>query len=356
MINERPRRNEMKNTLYNILLIAILVFAGFGCSGGGGNSNPTQPNPSGQQGNPNLGTISGRIVDLEGHPIGGSNVDVQLFDEVMNPLSALFHPASSGPLVGEFTFSNLPLNTTIVLTAEHRDPTIGRLIGYDRNIRFTNPGHEDLGNCIMSSEQLTLGWSAYATKKYNLALYHFKRALNTRYADAVLTQSSSAYNGIGWLYVKRGRDLSGSGPANQGFQWQEGINNLKLASANPNDADAYVGMAGAYMTLVAQTVLLEPDQFDGKQFIYGYLNLYQDDALKALDGALKAAPEYDCAHDDIMADDLRACQLYNKYLVGETITQDMIDDLITSNDLNVGSLQLLTALSELIAFDADPKL
>ena len=35
-----------------------------------------------------------------------------------------------------------------------------------------------------------------------------------------------------------------------------GFKDSDIAVANPNDADAYVGMAGAYMTLVANTLLL----------------------------------------------------------------------------------------------------
>lgn len=341
----------MKKILYYIpLIIALLLM--LGCSGG--KDDPITPgNTSGQQqGNPNLGTISGRVVDLEGTPLGGVFVDVQIFDELMNPLSAVYHPESTGPLVGEFIFSNLPLNTNMVLKIDHTDPTVGRLLGYDRTIRFVTASHEDLADCVLNNEQLMLGWAAYNAKQYNLSLYHFKRALNTRYADG-LTKSSSAYTGIGWVYCKRGQDMSGTGPANRGFEWGDALTNFNTAVSNPNDADAYVGIAGTYMTLVAHSILFDPLQYGGAMFIYGYTNPYMDEATEALEKALDIAPEYQCAHDDIKADDLRACLLYNKYLIGESVTADEVQALLTSEDLNVGSQQLLTGLSSLIEFDSN---
>jgi tetratricopeptide (TPR) repeat protein len=341
----------MKKILYYIpLFIALLMM--LGCSGG--SSDPITPgdNTGQQQGNPNLGTLSGRAVDLEGTPQGGVFVNVQLFDELMNPLSAVYHPDSTGPLAGEFVFNNLPLNTNMILKIEHADPTVGRLIGYDRTIRFTIAGHQDLADCVMNNEQLMLGWAAYDAKQYNLSLYHFKRALNTRYADA-LTKSSSAYTGIGWVYCKRGQDWSGTGPANRGFEWGDALSNFNTAVSNPNDADAYVGIAGTYMTLVAHTILYDPVQYGGAMFIYGFTNPYMDESKEALEKALAIAPDYQCAHDDIKADDLRACLLYNKYLIGESVTNDDVQALLQSEDINVGSMQLLTGLSEIIEFDSN---
>lgn len=343
----------MKNYFYYIAVILFITIIA-GCSGGT-DPDPITPPSGQQQGNPDLGTISGRIVDLESTPIGGVFVDVQLFDEDMNPLSAVYHPEEAGPIAGEFTFTNLPLYKTIILKAEHQDVAIGRLIGYDRVLYFTSGGIEDLGQCIMNSEQLMLGWSAYKAKKYNLALYHFERAQNTRYAD-VLSSSSSAYTGNGWVYAKRGRDMSGSGPSNRGFEWNDAISNFDVAVANPNDADAYVGMAGAYMTLIANTLYLDTIQYagwGGDVRLYGFTNPYMPDALDALDRALTVNPEFDSSHDEITADDLRACQIYNRYVIGESIHQTDIDELIISSDLNVGSLQLLSSVADFIEFDSN---
>jgi len=356
-MNEIPRSKIMKKSLHNTLLILILIMGLVaGCSGG--KTDPTQPLPSdphGQQGNPNLASITGRVVDLEGTPCGGVFVDAQLFDEQMNPLSAVFNPPETGPLTGEFQFLNLSLGRTIILKIETSNATIGRLIGYDRIFFFNSPEHVDLGDCVMSNEQLELGWANYGVKQYNLALYHFRRALNTRYADR-LTQSSSAFTGIGWVYAKRGRDMSGGPIYNRGYEWYDAIAQFNTAKANPNDADAMVGLAGCYMTLVGTSVLLEPNQYDNEMFFYGYINPYMDEAVAALNQALAVAPEYECSHDIIHADDLRACVLYNRYLTGQTITQNEITELVVKPDLNVGSLQLLTDLADLIEFDTQPQL
>ncbi|MFH1514216.1 MAG: hypothetical protein ABIG42_02020 [bacterium] len=338
----------MKNTLYYISIILVLFILN-GCSGG--ESNPTAP-PSGQQTpDPTLGAISGRLLDLEGKTMGGVFVKAQIFDENMEPITAVVNPDATGPIAGVFNFTNLPLNKTLIFKAEHEDLAVGRLIGYDQVLFFTAPGNQNLGDCVMNNEQLMLGWSSYKVKKYNLALYHFNRALNTRYADA-LSQSSSAFTAIGWVYAKRGQDTTTSGPSNRGFEWTDALSNWDVSIANHSDADAYVGMAGTYMTLVANSILLDPVQYGGKMFIYGFTESYNDDALDALDKALVADPDYDSAHDIITADDLRACQLYNRYITGEQILQNEIDQLIVSNDLNVGSLQLLTSLANLIEFDA----
>ena len=338
----------MKNSLYYISIILVLFILN-GCSGG--DSTPTAP-PSGQQTpDPTLGSIGGTLFDLEGTTVGGPFVAAQVFDENMEPLTAVVNPDKKGPIAGMFHFANLPLNQTLIFKAEHEDSSIGRLIGYDRILFLTSPGNVDLGDCVMNNEQLTLGWSSYKVKMYNLALYHFNRALNTRYADS-LSQSSSAFTGIAWVYAKRGQDTTTLGPSNRGFEWTDALGNYDVAIANHSDADAYVGMAGTYMTLVANSVLLDPVQYAGKMFLYAFTDSYNDDALDAIDKALIADPDYDSAHDVIKADDLRACQLYNRYIVGEEIQQTEIDELIISNDLNIGSLQLLTSLANLIEFDA----
>jgi len=345
------------NKVLNILIIlAVIATLSLGCSGGG-DKNPVQPGngPSGQQGNPNLASVSGRVVDLEGTALGGVFVDLQLFDQQMNPLSATYNPPASGPLTGMFSFLNLPLGKTIILKIDTADQSLGRLLGYDRILRFDQPESVDLGDCILSNEQIDLGWANYGAKNYNLALYHFQRAFNTRKADA-LTRSSSAYSGMGWVYAKRGRDMSGTGVPNRGFDWNDALANFSKAAVNPHDADAFVGMAGTYMTLVGTTTFLELQQYNGQQFFYGYINPYMDESNAALDMALAAAPNYHSSHDIITANDLLACKIYNSYLMGESVTQQQINDLIVKPDLNIGSLQLLTSVADCLEFDTQPQL
>ncbi len=345
----------------SMIIIVILLAAGaFACGGG---SDPVVNDP-GVSGNTGGATLTGRILDREGNPVGKPWVDIKLTVSGGGDISPALQPQDSGPDAGVFRFIGLPMGIPMTLEIGLFQVSIGRNLGYIHKLTLTTVGTYDLGDIVLENDFLDNGWNSYLAKDYTLALINFNRAFEDRFLQADLTYSSSAYTGIGWVYAKRGKDCttslyyvddSGWVDSMNSYEWDQAILNFDHATANLNDVDAWVGMGGTYLTLLGQSnkdpVLVGP-------WIpyYGFISYYFDDAQSALEKALILDPDYKCSHDKICANDLRATILFLKWMQGQQVTVDDVNALSTSPDLNQGSLQLLEIMPDIINYNPFPQL
>ncbi len=346
-----------------ILILTILLVASAPACGGG--SDPVV-NPPGGQGNTSGATLTGRILDREGHPAGQPWVDITLTVAGGGEISPAQQPAGEGPDAGVFQFIGLPTGIKMVLNIGLFQVSLGRNLGYIHELTLTSSGTYDLGDIVLENDYLDNGWASYVTKDYSLALLNFNRAFEDRFIQADLSYSSSAYTGIGWVYAKRGKDNTtglyyidpDTGEwldSMNSYEWDQALLNFDRAIANTNDSDAWVGMGGTYLTLVGQSskdpVLIGPEIP-----FYAFISFYFDDAQKALDKALLVDPGYRCAHDKITADDVKATLLFLRWIQGQQVTVQEVSDLAKSPNLNQGSMQLLTVLPDLINYQPFPQL
>jgi tetratricopeptide (TPR) repeat protein len=246
----------------------------------------------------------------------------------------------------------------LTFEVEHVNQAAGRNIGYVQEIFFSSPGVINLGFVRLDNPWLQLGWDSYKQKDFHQSLYYFNRALNSRKLSAVtddFTLSSSAYNGIGWVLVKRGKDNFATNPMFPGFEWDQGIIHLDKALNYQKDADAWVGKGGALMTMVAD-VYPDPVQLGPILPIYAYVKFHFNEAYECFDHALINEPDYLCEHDLISADDLRVAQLFITWLEGGTVTLSAIEDYTDNGDINEGSMQILSILPDLLLYEPYPQL
>lgn len=352
----------MKLRYFTIAILIILLAAGASACGGGG-SDPVVNDPAGQ--GPTDGTsLQGRILDREGNPVGTPWASVQLTDVGGGNIAPSLQPVDSGPSAGMFRFSNLPMGVPLTLEVGLYQLSTARNLGYIHTVTLTSAGTFDLGDIVLENDFLDNGWNAYISKDYTLAIQNFQRAFYDRFIQADLTYSSSAYTGLGWIFAKRGKDTqSGIFLFQDGswvdtinsYEWDQAIINFNSATNNLQDADAWVGMGGCYLTMLGDAnkdpVLLGP-----WLPFYGVLTYYFNDAETAIEKALAAAPDYNCSHDEITSDDLKATLLFLDWIQGGGVTETEVEMLKQTGQLNDGSMQLLEIFPDLINYNPYPQL
>jgi hypothetical protein len=347
-----------------IVTLSILLAVGaFACGGGG--KNPIQDDTHNQN-NTGGATLSGRVLDRERTPVGQPWVTVKLSAVDGSAVAPAQQPESTGPDAGKFEYLGLPIGIPMVLEIDLFQVSMGRNLGYIHQLTLTSSGTFNLGDIVLENDFLDMGWSSYVAKDYVTAVLNFNRSLEDRFVQANLSYSSSAYTGLGWVYGKRGKDnqtglkyVDGTtgewlGTINS-YEWDQALLNFQTATANPKDSDAWVGMAGTYITLVGQgnkdPVLIGP-----YIYFYGFLHYYFPDAQNAIEKALVVDPDYECAHDVISADDLNATLLFLKWMQGQTVNPEQVSTLSKSANINEGSRQMLEALTDLILYNPYPQL
>jgi hypothetical protein len=345
-----------------ILTLSILLAAGtFAC--GGGSKDPINPhNPDDSGG----ATLIGRILDREGDPVGLPFCEVKLTDSSGSVITPAQQPKATGPDAGKFQFLGLPTGIPLTLEISLLQVSMGRNLGWIQHLNLTSSGTVDLGDITLINDFLQLGWNNYVSKDYSGAILNFNRSMEDRFVQTSLTESSSAYTGLGWVHAKRGKD-SHTGlmyvdpDTNEwmdtinSYEWDDAITEFKTATSNLNDADAWTGMGGTYLTLVGQA---NKDPYIIGPYIpfYAFLHYYFTESSNALDKALQVAPNYNCAHDEISANDIRATLLFLRWMEGTTVTEQDIANMNLSSDINQGSKQLLDAMVDLVQYNPFPQL
>jgi hypothetical protein len=353
----------MKLRYTAIMILTVLLAAGALACGGGGADPIVNPTPQDTTGG---ATLIGRILDREGTPVGKPWVNIVLVTGSGGEITPSLQPQETGPEAGMFSFLGLPMGVPLTLEIGLMQPAIGRNLGYIHSLTFTSSGTFDLGDIVLENDFLDNGWSAYISKDYSLAVLNFTRAFNDRFLQANLSYSSSAYTGLGWVYAKRGKDATTGlyyiDPDTgewldyiNSYEWDQALAQFDRAIANWDDADAYVGMGGTYLTLLGQSnkdpVLIGPEIP-----FYSFIEFYFDDAEDAIERAMVAAPNYTCAHDEISADDLRATLMFLRWVQGGMISVSEVSALAASPQLNQGSRQLLEVMPDLIEYNPYPQL
>jgi hypothetical protein len=347
---------------FSIMILSLLLAVGaFACGGGGKDPVNNDPHNQGTTG----AKLMGRVLDREGNPAGKPWVTTKLTTSSGAEIAPAQQPASTGPDAGKFEFLGLPVGVPMTLEIELFEVSIGRNLGWIQQVTLTSSGTYDLGDLMLENDFLDMGWSSYVAKNYPTAILHFNRALADRFVQSKdLTYSSSAYTGIGWVYAKRGKDHQSGLQLVDGdtwidtlnsYEWDQAITQFKIATSNPQDADAWAGMAGTYLTLVGQA-MKDPILTGPWIPYYGYIHFYFPESEDAIDKALQADPNYKSAHDEISANDLRATKLFLRWIRSESITVNEVVTLSQASDLNQGSMQLLEVLQDLILYNPYPQL
>jgi len=357
--------NKMKLRHIAITILIVLLSAGALACGGGG-SDPVQPDDSNPQANTGGATLTGRILDREGTPVGTPWVEISLKVQGGGNITPSMLPVDDGPNAGVFEFIGLPSGIPVTLEIGLFQVSLGRNLGYIQTLTLTSAGTFNLGDIVLENDFLDNGWSAYVSKDYSLAILNFNRAFTDRFLQADLSYSSSAYTGLGWVYAKRGKDhttgLQYVDPDTgewldtiNSYEWDQALLNFDRAITNPDDADAYVGMGGTYLTLLGQANK-EPVLIGPEIPFYTFINWYFDEAGEVLNKALLADPNYMCFHDEITADDIHATLLFLRWMQGEAVMMSEVTNLQLSGDLNQGSLQLLSVMPDLLNYQPYPQL
>jgi len=360
------RRNyEMKTRHYLLIALTILLAAVALACGGGGNDPVNNPDPTNQD-NGGGATLIGRILDREGSPVGKPWVDIKLTVQSGGEITPALQPADSGPDAGVFRFIGLPVGIPMELEIGLFQVSLGRNLGYVHVVTLNSAGTFDLGDITLENDFLDNGWSNYVSKDYSTALLNFNRAFEDRFVQSDLTNSSSAYTGIGWVYAKRGKDAENGlyyiDPDTGGwldflnsYEWDQALLNFDRAISNPDDAEAWVGMGGTYLTLLGQSnkdpVLIGPEIP-----WYTFIDFYFNEAEEALTKGLLADPNYKSFHDEINAGDIEATLLFLKWMQGKAVTAQDIATVKAMPELNQGSLQLLDIMPDLMDYNPYPQL
>ena len=355
----------MNTRHYLIITLTILLAAVALACGGGGKDPVNNPGPT-NQGNGGGATLTGRILDREGDPSGKPWVDITLTVQGGGNITPAQQPADSGPDAGVFKFIGLPVGVPLTLEIGLFQVSIGRNLGYIHQLTLTSAGSFDLGDITLENDFLDNGWSYYVSKDYSTALLNFQRAFEDRFIQADLTHSSSAYTGIGWVYAKRGKDAENGlyyvDPDTgewldfiNSYEWDQALLNFDRAISNQDDADAWVGMGGTYLTLVGQASK-DPVLIGTEIPWYTFLNFYFDEAENALNRGLQADPNYNSFHDEISASDIEATLLFLRWMQGKAVTAEDIAIVEAMPDLNQGSLQLLDIMPDLLTYNPYPQL
>jgi tetratricopeptide (TPR) repeat protein len=353
---------KMRIKYLSIMVLSILLAVGAFACGGGSDPVNNSHNPT-NDGGPSL---TGRILDREGDPVGQPFVTMKLTGSSGQAIAPVQQPAGDGPDAGRFKYIGLPTGILLKLEITLVQTSLGRNLGWRQNITLTSGSNFDLGDIVLENDFINLGWAAYSSKDYSLALTNFNRALVDRYAQANLSYSSSAYTGIGWVYAKRGKDYQDGlhyvDPDTgayldtiNSFEWDQALHNFDIATTNQNDSDAWVGTGGTYLTLLGQSnkdpVILGP-------WIpfYAFLHYYFPEAQGALNKALQVDPTYKSPHDDITVNDIKATLIFLRWIQGQQVTPEEISTLSHATDINEGSRQLLEGMADLVLYNPFPQL
>ena len=112
----------MRIKYLSILILSILLAVGaFACGGG---SNPVNPhNPSSGSGP----TLTGRILDREGDPVGGPFVTMSLTGPNGQAIAPTQQPVATGPDAGKFEYIGLPAGIPLMLEITLIETSLGAI-------------------------------------------------------------------------------------------------------------------------------------------------------------------------------------------------------------------------------------
>jgi tetratricopeptide (TPR) repeat protein len=149
-------------------------------------------------------------------------------------------------------------------------------------------GGTGVGGTFGSAESLTFeGWDAYQRVGYDQAEQLFQNALGLD------PNFAGAHNGLGWVNFNRAGQEEDADKRRQLLSRAE--SNFKQATdKNPNDADAWVGLAGVELTLGNWAA-----------------------ARDAANAALQEKPRYFSSHDNIDFQDVRLILAEAFFFLGE---------------------------------------
>jgi len=344
---------NIKKAITLAVLITALLLAG-ACSGSSG--DPIDPGPTGG-GTSSYGTVSGILVDREGYPLGGFDTTITVKNMEGISVAPKFNPPASGAGAGMFNIQNLPTGQVLKFEAEHINQSIGRYIGYEQDLFFSSPGTIDLAEVMLDNPWLDLGWASYKQHDFHQALIYFNRALGSRKISGNgtdFTLSSSAYAGLAWVHAKRGKDNMATNPMFPGFEWDQALSEFDFALSNFNDADAWVGKGGLLLSMLAD-VSSDPAQIGPWLPVYGMVKPFFSEIYDCLQKAKNTAPDYLCEHDLIAYDDLDTVQLLLAWLMSGNVTLNDVENLSESNEINEGSMQLLSIMPDLLLYEPYPQ-
>jgi hypothetical protein len=347
--------------LANITLAILLAVGALACGGG---SDPVNNNNHNQ--NTDGVKLVGRILDREGTPVGIPFAKVKITSSAGSEIAPTQQPAAAGADAGQFEFVGLPIGIPLTFEAELVQPSLGVNLGWVQQVKLTGGGTFDLGDITLENDFINMGWDMYVAKDYTNAIYNFQRAFEDRTAQANLSNSSSAYTGLGWVYAKRGKcysqglmytdsDTGEWLDTINSFEWDQALANFDKATTNFNDSDAWVGMGGTYLTLVGQANK-DPQILGPWIPFYCFIHFYFGEAEDALNKGLKVDPDYNSSHDEISANDVRATIMFLDYMKGAQVTPEEVTNLAKSSDLNQGSRQLLEGMVDLVQYNPFPQL
>jgi len=237
------------------------------------------------------GTLTGRVVDGFGNPLGGKFVRITLTD----------NPAVTNPdRWGNFIVHAPTGDYTMLITFSN--PDAGFHFKLEQPVRVIS-GTQALGTFTMKGPINAKAWEAYRDKKWSTAIELFiqqaetarsgqmvflpyYRVLEGEYdQNTMLTQGVlSAENGLGWCFAR------GLG------QIDKSVTHFNAALANGyNNLDAKVGLAGVALG-------------NGKG----------QEALNLLNTVIDEPGLYDSSdvHDNIGEIDLIVCKAFSQFLMG----------------------------------------
>jgi hypothetical protein len=300
----KPKKENVMRLIYCIIALFMILWVA-ACEGG------------------SSGTLTGRVVDGFGNPLGGDAVMITLTD---NP--AVTHPDRYGNFIIHAPSGSYTLQITFI------NPDAGFNYKLSESINISQ-GTRNLGEFTLLNAQNMQAWEAYRDADYQAAISKFNEQASQartgqlvflpymRYQEGepnqntLLTQGVlSAENGLGWAYARGLHDIPEAT-----IHWQASL------SGGYNNIDAKVGLAGLALS-----------------------NGQAQAAKDYLDAIIAEPGDYDTTqiHDNIRETDLIASRSLAEFLLGfdkdsgETAAS-IIPDLEAGG--NSGSRELLNMLT-----------